>query len=254
MESRRLSRGLIVGQAPPRPVEKLPPDYQPFQGPPEQRLARLAGFKTPQDLWAVFDRLDLIGWCPEPKPRKDYHDVKKGYTKHNRDGHRFPLRLARLAASRILNFGCPVRNGTSLRDYAIVVLCGRNVAAAFGLKLRPFVPWVEELDGVRFLVMLHPSGASHLWNDNLCRHRAVVAFRAALEVAGIGPPATSPPSFKKNLPVKKVSEKIKRKRRQQRLNPSDEVNSSINKSMRPTPRTKTSTSHADPSCIVLCDE
>mmetsp|Transcript_118611 Transcript_118611/g.185185 ORF Transcript_118611/g.185185 Transcript_118611/m.185185 type:complete len:247 (-) Transcript_118611:139-879(-) len=209
-ESRRLRRGLIVGQSPPRPLEQLPPAYQAFQGPPEQRLTKLAGFETPKDLWAVFDRLDLIGWCPEPKPRADKHDVKKGYTKHNWDGHRFPLRFARLAASRLLNFG---RDGTSLQEYAIVVLCGRNVAAAFGLKLRPFVPWAEERDGVRYLVMPHPSGVSHLWNDAVCRHRAIAAFRAALEVAGLQPPtaAPSPPlALPQNLPA---TEKLRRKRR-----------------------------------------
>jgi hypothetical protein len=234
---RRLSRGLIVGQAPPRPAENLPPEYQPFQGPPEQRLTKLAGFKTPRELWTVFDRLDLIGWCPEPKPRKEYHDVQKGYTKHNRDGHRFPLRLARLAASRLLNFGSPVRDGTSLRDYAIVVLCGRNVAAAFGLKLRPFVPWAEELDGVRYLVMPHPSGVSHLWNDDVCRHRAIAAFRAALEVAGLAPPATAQPSYPKTLQRAAVSEKHRRKRGQRIATLCEEGSLSAHTSVKPSSST-----------------
>jgi hypothetical protein len=180
-------------------LERLPPGYQPFQGPPEQRLAKLVGVKSPQQLWAVFDRLDLIGWCPEPKKRKEYHDVSKGYTKHNRDGHTFPLRLARLAAGRLLHFGVPINSGTAMHDYALVVLCGRQVAAAFGLKMRASVPWAEEVNGVRFLVMPHPSGVSHLWNDAVCRHRAAAAFSSALAAAGLQLPQDTTPA---SLPSK----------------------------------------------------
>jgi hypothetical protein len=185
---RAFKRGLVVGQAPPGPSERLPPGYQPLQGQPERRLAKLAGLGSPEELWAVFDRIDLIGWCEGKKPRKDYHDVKTGYNKHNHDGHRFPLRLARLAAGRLLHFGNPINSGTPLQEYAVVVLCGRLVAAAFGLRLRASVPWAEELDGVRYLVMPHPSGVSHFWNDAVSRHRAAAAFSAALEAAGLEQP------------------------------------------------------------------
>ena len=40
----------------------------------------------------------------------------------------------------------------------VVVLCGRLVAAAFALSMDRCVPWTEEQDGVRFLVLPHPSG------------------------------------------------------------------------------------------------
>ena len=42
----------------------------------------------------------------------------------------------------------------------VVVLCGRLVAAAFALSLDRCVPWTEEQDGVRFLVLPHPSGVT----------------------------------------------------------------------------------------------
>mmetsp|Transcript_18139 Transcript_18139/g.42123 ORF Transcript_18139/g.42123 Transcript_18139/m.42123 type:complete len:258 (+) Transcript_18139:49-822(+) len=177
------ARGLIVGQSPPLPPEKLPHGYQPLQGGPERRLAKLAGFESPSELWAIFDRIDLLGWCPGPKDRKDYHLLSCGYRKHRCDGHRFPLRAARLAAGRLKSFA-----GLA-EDYSVVVLCGRLVAAAFGLRLR-CVPWAEEVEGIRFLVMPHPSGVSHFWNDDTAWLRAAAAFRAALSTAKLSSPAS----------------------------------------------------------------
>jgi len=171
-------RGLIIGQAPPHPLHKLPPGYLPLQGRPEKRLARLAGLATTAELWMLFDRVDLLGWCPGPKKRNAKHLLSRGYVKHRRDGHRFPMQDARLAASRIAKFG------DLAQSYALVVLCGRLVAAAFGLR-QTCVPWTQESDGVRYLVLPHPSGASHLWNDEVNWHRAAGTFRAALQVSGL---------------------------------------------------------------------
>ncbi|CAK9059032.1 unnamed protein product [Durusdinium trenchii] len=67
----------------------------------------------------------------------------------------------------------------------VVVLCGRLVAAAFALSLDRCVPWTEEQDGVRFLVLPHPSGVSHFWNDEESWHRAAMVFRSALRAAGL---------------------------------------------------------------------
>jgi len=173
-------RGLIVGQAPPTRDEKLPPGYLPFKGPPEKRLARLAGLPSPDELWKKFDRLDLIGWCPPRKPRKAYHQPKIGYTRHNWDGHTFPMRDARLAASRLIRFG------DLGAKYAVVVLCGRKVADAFDLQPH-YVPWADERDGVRYLVMPHPSGVSHYWNSDINWRYAAGAFRTALKYNGILP-------------------------------------------------------------------
>mmetsp|Transcript_36512 Transcript_36512/g.66925 ORF Transcript_36512/g.66925 Transcript_36512/m.66925 type:complete len:274 (+) Transcript_36512:44-865(+) len=178
------ARGLIIGQSPPVPPERLPEGYQPLQGGPERRLAKLAGFASAEELWAVFDRIDLLGWCPGPKDRKDYHLLSCGYRKHCCDGHRFPLRAARIAAGRLKTFA-----GLA-QDYSIVVLCGRLVAAAFGLQLR-CVPFAEEVEGIRFLVMPHPSGVSHFWNDDRSWLRAAAAFRAALLIAELLPSDTA---------------------------------------------------------------
>lgn len=171
-------RGLMIGQAPPHPPHELPPGYLPLQGRPEKRLARLAGFATSAELWMLFDRVDLLGWCPGPKKRKRKHLLSRGYIKHRRDGHRFPMQDARLAARRIAQFG------NLAQSYALVVLCGRNVAAAFGLR-QTCVPWTQESDGVKYLVLPHPSGASHLWNDEVNWHRAAGTFRVALQVSGL---------------------------------------------------------------------
>ncbi|CAK9059040.1 unnamed protein product [Durusdinium trenchii] len=173
----RIPRGLVVGQAPPLPPESLSSDYKPLQGQPEKRLARLAGLSL-DELWAFFDRVDLLGWCPGKKDRKSYHQWSAGYRKHRCDGHRFPLSVARLVAARLRRFG-------RLERYAVVVLCGRLVAAAFALSLDRCVPWTEEQDGVRFLVLPHPSGVSHFWNDEESWHRAAMVFRSALRAAGL---------------------------------------------------------------------
>ena len=67
----------------------------------------------------------------------------------------------------------------------VVVLCGRLVANAFGLSLARRVPWTEEKHGVRFLVLPHPSGVSHFWNEEESWHRAAMVFRSALRFVGL---------------------------------------------------------------------
>jgi len=204
-------RGLVVAQAPPRAAEQLPKGYLPLQGMPERRLVKLAGLSSPEELWAHFDRLDLLGWCPGPKDRKDIHD-QTIYGKHNCDGHRFPLELARIAAGRLVNFG------NLDRDYAVVVLCGRHVANAFGLtgggEKRRRVPWTEERGGVRYLVMPHPSGVSHFWNDPPSRVRAAQFFRTvALEALGLETAAVPVAGDWEGLEAAKRAKSRKRGRR-----------------------------------------
>lgn len=176
--------GLVIGQSPPLPIGALPPGYQPFQGQPEKRLARLAGLASPEELWTAFDRLDLVGWCPPPKPRRKNHQPSIGYNKHNWDGHQFPFRDARIIAGRLL------RMGGLARKYAMVVLCGKKVAVSFGLHVmgRP-LPWAETFEGVRFLVLPHTSGVSHYWNDEASWHRAACFFRAALKAVRLLQPS-----------------------------------------------------------------
>ena len=58
---------------------------------------------------------------------------------------------------------CPLveaQNKVPAKTGEVVVLCGRLVASAFGLRAGGrLVPWTEEQQGVRFLVLPHPSGA-----------------------------------------------------------------------------------------------
>eukprot|EP00930_Biecheleria_cincta_P040692 TRINITY_DN27874_c0_g1_i2.p1 TRINITY_DN27874_c0_g1~~TRINITY_DN27874_c0_g1_i2.p1 ORF type:complete len:234 (+),score=18.98 TRINITY_DN27874_c0_g1_i2:182-883(+) len=109
-----------------------------------------------------------------------------GYEKHNWDGHVFPRHKAKVAARDLL------RSGKLVRDYVIVVLCGKKVADAFDLKVqgRP-QPWAEEVHGVLFLVLPHPSGVSHLWNNNIFWPRIAGFFRAYLKAARSFLPETS---------------------------------------------------------------
>merc|ERR1719341_810779 len=97
------------------------------------------------------------------------------------------MKDARLAAGRLRVFG-----GLG-RRYAVVVLCGRKVAAVFGMG-RPDqpVPWTEEREGVKYLILPHPSGVSHFWNDEACWHLAACLFRAALQFAGLPVPPPRP--------------------------------------------------------------
>ena len=159
--------GLVLGQAPPGPRGSLPKGWRPLAGPAEQRLAKLAGVPSPAELWAEFDRGNLLSWYPGLKARAAKHDVKKGYRLHQSDGDVFPMDEARLAAAKV-----------DLRPYACVLLLGNNVARAFGLKaglLR-----TEVRSGCRLMTFPHPSGVSHYWNDPGNVQRAAEALRVVL--------------------------------------------------------------------------
>jgi len=170
--------GIMVGQAAPGPPESLPPDYMPFDGSPGSRLAKLGGYASTEELWEEFDRIDLVECAPVRKFRHIHHRPDMGYEKHNWDGHVFPRQKAKVAASDLL------RSRELARDYVIVVCCGKKVADAFGLKVqgRP-QPWAEEVQGVLFLVLPHPSGVSHLWNNDIFWLRTAGFFRAYLKAA-----------------------------------------------------------------------
>ena len=141
--------------------------WQPLAGPAEQRLARLAGLQSPAFLWKEFDRANLVGWYPGLKARAKKHEAKKGYTLHRSDGDVFPLAEARLAASML-----------DLTKYACVILLGRGVAKAVGVKVGLLE--TETRGSCRLLVFPHPSGVSHFWNEPANLRRASAALRAAL--------------------------------------------------------------------------
>lgn len=170
--------GLMVGQAAPGPPETLPPGYAPFDGQPGMRLAKLGGYASTDELWTDFDRIDLVESVPVRKFRLPHHFPDGGYRKHNWDGHVFPRTKAMAAARKLL------RSGRLTRDYVMVVLCGKKVAAAFGLEVVGRVqPYADEIHGGLFLVLPHPSGVSHLWNDSVFWPRTAGFFRAYLKAA-----------------------------------------------------------------------
>merc|ERR1712137_364950 len=144
--------GLVIGQAPPGPRKSLPRGWRPLAGPAEQRLAKLAGVKSPTELWAEFDRTNLLSWYPGIKERSKRHDLSTGYKLHQSDGDVFSATDARRAAGTL-----------DLGKYKCVILLGRNVARAFGVKAGLFV--TEKRGGTRLLTFPHPSGVSHYWND-----------------------------------------------------------------------------------------
>lgn len=119
----------IVGQAPGRSRNK-----KPFDGASGRRLARLAGLGSYAELAARVRLVNLLARFPGKLGK----------------GDAFP----RGAAAAALG---------SLRLRGTILLAGRNVAAAFGLRTRYFA-WTE-LRGKPCAVLPHPSGISHWWNE-----------------------------------------------------------------------------------------
>ncbi len=145
---------LVVGQAPARGRtgdRAFPPDT-----PSGRRLAAMFGV---DDVACVADAVNLLGQFPGDC---SWHK-----------GHAFPVSKARRKAARI-----------RLRGYDVVVLAGRNVARAFGFEARPFLEWFE-LRGVRGVVVPHPSGANHWWNDRRRRAKAERLLRRIAEISGV---------------------------------------------------------------------
>lgn len=159
--------GLILGQAPPGPRQSLPRGWRPLAGPAEQRLAKLAGLNSPSELWARFDRANLLSWYPGLKDRKANHDVAKGYKLHFSDGDIFPMQEACRAASSL-----------DLSTYSTVILLGKNVARAFRVKVGIFKADIR--GGTRLFTFPHPSGVSHFWNDAANTKRASKVLRREL--------------------------------------------------------------------------
>lgn len=143
---------LLVGQAPSRDSDPT----RAFSGRSGARLVRLSGLSA-EDFWTRVAAINLLDHWPGKRGPKGDH---------------FRLVDARLAAVRIMYAFDSA--GDSFNYY---VLCGRNVAAAYGLDhLDWFVPY-----GVPpFVVIPHPSGANHVWNDHAIIQKALDFFREAL--------------------------------------------------------------------------
>jgi uracil-DNA glycosylase len=143
------AKPLIVGQAPSRVG-----DGTPFSGPSGERLCRLVGVKTLEELRRTFDLKNLN---PHPIPKRD-----------RRRGDQFDHKLAIDTANRILR-----SRDTWDGD---IVCCGRLVWRSFFPGQRPPDHWLSSYETLvnhtereTTLVVLHyfphPSGLNRWWND-----------------------------------------------------------------------------------------
>eukprot|EP01060_Flectonema_neradi_P013346 TRINITY_DN20104_c0_g1_i1.p1 TRINITY_DN20104_c0_g1~~TRINITY_DN20104_c0_g1_i1.p1 ORF type:complete len:196 (+),score=26.02 TRINITY_DN20104_c0_g1_i1:89-676(+) len=146
------TKGLIVGQAPGANNGKK----YPLKGDGEKRLARLCGYRNSAELWRNFDRVNLLSEFPGRQPHGG--------------GDHFPAKPAREAAARIALAGRPV-----------VFLLGRGVAKAFGLSL-------GLLQRKRNIIVLpHPSGVNHFWNEASATALVAIAVRKTLRATRLLP-------------------------------------------------------------------
>lgn len=139
---------LLVGQAPgPRTFGRPA-----FDGPSGRRLSKLLG----ADLLERVDAVNLVQYWPGP-------------SKHGKGCH-FPLREAIEAAKELDLEGRPV-----------VLLAGRGVARAFEVRLKSYFETFE-VRGVPAMIVPHPSGVSHWWNNGENLARAARVLRGTLGV------------------------------------------------------------------------
>jgi len=134
-------RFTIVGQAPGRSRNRSP-----FDGASGRRLWRLAGLGSYDELASHFRLVNVLRKFPGKLGK----------------GDAFPRRSAGRACRR-------------LRLRGTILLAGRNVASAFGVRSGYF-EWTT-LRGKPCAVLPHPSGISHWWNDPRNRRRARTFMR-----------------------------------------------------------------------------
>ena len=137
-------RVLLVGEAPARGTSR------PFEGNSGRRLRELIGEEA-------FGRLDLTNLYKRPMPRDWWK------------GSYFPAELARRKAKR---FELP--GGKSV----VILLAGKRVAKAFGVKARYFEPCL--LRRRVCYVVPHPSGVNRWYNVETNHWRAKQFFCALL--------------------------------------------------------------------------
>lgn len=152
-KSKRTSeKPLLIGQAPSAETEGRPA----FDGRSGRFLASLLGLPLPE-LFRRLEATNLIGRFPGKAVRPGKGDL-------------FPTEEAKEAAAKLDVTG---------RE---VLLAGKKVAAAFGLKK---VGWFEPTKlgkGERSAkVIPHPSGVNRWWNDEKNREKAKKVLKKLLE-------------------------------------------------------------------------
>jgi hypothetical protein len=140
-------RVLVVGVAPSRSAGHR----RAFEGSSSGAMLEKLLNLQPGDLGAVADTANLYPEWP-------------GYTKGGH-GDRSPPDAVLVAAADNLD----------LRPYDRAVLCGTDVARAFGVSDEPLS--VAYSRGVRALLLPHPSTVSRWWNNPANREAAAVALR-----------------------------------------------------------------------------
>lgn len=131
---------MLIGQAPgPRS------GTEPFDGLSGDRLARYMGLESRVELWEHFECHNLLRSYPGPAGEK---------------GDVFPRTRARGAARRLLE----------RLEGRVVLLAGKNVAQAFQVR-SDYLVWGDHPAGFSCVVIPHPSGVNHWWNDEANRRR-----------------------------------------------------------------------------------
>jgi len=152
---------LMIGQAPSR--ASRPGDRALFSA--AKKLGALIG-SGEDGFWRAFETVNLLGEFPGKSGK----------------GDAFDWRAAAEGAGRIDPAGREA-----------VVACGRGVARALGVKAG-FLEWTI-WRGAPLLVLPHPSGVNHWWNDPENREAAAAALKkAAALIPAPPPPGTGGPT------------------------------------------------------------
>lgn len=147
---------IIVGQAPGPNTDPA----QPLSGPSGRKLASLCGM-TLDEFLTRFERVNLLADYPGRCGK----------------GDAFPAAFAKQAA-------LDIRELVASRD--VVMMLGLGVARAFNLRRPEFFKWTRlSRDCGHVVVVPHPSGISHWWNEPRNVTRAAKFWRALAE--GFGP-------------------------------------------------------------------
>lgn len=158
---------IIVGQAPSRSSDGMPP----FHGRSGVRLARILGLEWPA-LAMSFRFANLLSRWPGYTGGNG-HGRPDGRRRHGGDEFDPTSDEALIAAGRLL----------VASKGAVLVLCGRGVATAFGLPRRfPILTW-RVMGGSTVGVLPHPSGVNHWWNAAGSEERARRFLSEALRMS-----------------------------------------------------------------------
>jgi len=136
-------KSVIIGQAPHKSAVK---NFRPLiDGKCGYRLSETCGIEH-EEYAQIFNTINLI----------DEYMGKSG------KGDYFPLKLAKEKASQIW----PDLDS----KYDIVILAGKSVANAFGIKAEYF-QWIK-INDINLVVIPHPSGVNRWWNDDSNKEKA----------------------------------------------------------------------------------